>query len=432
MKTVVQFFLNNIFAKYGRNTCWLMGERFTLMGLAFISGVFIARCLGPDSYGILNFAIGYVMIFAFLIILGMDQIIVHELLLCPERENEILGSAITLRLVGCLVMLAVLLVSVYLFKVDPSSRHLIFIIFLGYIGVALNGIDAYFQARVKVVYTARIVIIWAIIMAAANIYGAFQRFPLYYFALINALIVLLPAVLKIAVYQLWFGSVLRWRCRIGEIKLILRRSGWMLWLMITGLIVSNTGYLILKAIGDNTMIGNYAIITKILSCFIVFPETLSISLFPAIASVAIESPEKYRRRRGMLYCGLFWFGILVSVFLFFFGSLFIRILYGGAYDSAANNLWISVAGFSISSVFIGFSKWCIIENRQWILSIATSCSAAGAICFTWYGGSKWGLEGAVWSFAASALLCWFGTLFCGKAIRQEIWVIFKSICGVFK
>ncbi|MCH2545675.1 MAG: flippase, partial [Alphaproteobacteria bacterium] len=46
--------------KYFSNTSWLLGERILRMGVSLFVGIYVARYLGPEKYGLLSYTMSFV------------------------------------------------------------------------------------------------------------------------------------------------------------------------------------------------------------------------------------------------------------------------------------------------------------------------------------------------------------------------------------
>ena len=88
------------FRKYFANTSWLLGERILRMGVSLFVGIYIARYLGPERYGLLSYALSFVFLFSSLAYFGLDDILVRELVLHPEQRKELLGTVFWLSFGG--------------------------------------------------------------------------------------------------------------------------------------------------------------------------------------------------------------------------------------------------------------------------------------------------------------------------------------------
>ena len=79
---------NTIFRKYFTNTSWLLAERIIRMGVLLFVGIYVARYLGPERYGLLSYSNSFVGIFTGIALLGLDGIVVRELVKTPENKDN--------------------------------------------------------------------------------------------------------------------------------------------------------------------------------------------------------------------------------------------------------------------------------------------------------------------------------------------------------
>ena len=86
--------------KYFSNTSWLMAERILRMTVALFVGVYVARYLGPERFGLLSYTNSFVGLYLALATLGIESIVIRELVKSPESRNELLGSALGLKCLG--------------------------------------------------------------------------------------------------------------------------------------------------------------------------------------------------------------------------------------------------------------------------------------------------------------------------------------------
>lgn len=86
-------------AKIMKNIYWAMlGKVVTLLGGLFV-GILVARYLGPEQYGLMNYVISYVSIFQILASFGFDDIEIREESKYNGFRDKIIGTAFLLKLV---------------------------------------------------------------------------------------------------------------------------------------------------------------------------------------------------------------------------------------------------------------------------------------------------------------------------------------------
>ena len=82
-----------------KNLFWaVVGKVTTLLGSLFV-GVIIARYLGPEQYGLMNYVISYVQLFQIIAVFGLDSIEVREEASGKEDFRVIIGTAFVVKMV---------------------------------------------------------------------------------------------------------------------------------------------------------------------------------------------------------------------------------------------------------------------------------------------------------------------------------------------
>ena len=142
--------------KYFANISWLMAERILRMIVTLFVGVYVARYLGPERFGLLSYANSFVGLFLALATLGIDSIVIRELVKSPGSRNELLGTAFCLKILGTLLMWVIILFSVSLTENDTQSNIFIAIISLAIFFQSFNVIDFNFQAEVTTTYVVQV------------------------------------------------------------------------------------------------------------------------------------------------------------------------------------------------------------------------------------------------------------------------------------
>ena len=134
--------LHKILANIG----WLFGDKVLRMGVGLLVGVWIARYLGPEQFGLLSYAVSFVFLFSPLIMLAHEGIIVRELVNSPEQRDTILGTSFWLKMMGAVLAFLALAGILPLTSNDFYTNLLIFFIAGGLFLQSFNVIDSYFHS----------------------------------------------------------------------------------------------------------------------------------------------------------------------------------------------------------------------------------------------------------------------------------------------
>jgi O-antigen/teichoic acid export membrane protein len=92
---IVKGFDEQALNKYLKNTSWLMFGK--VLGL--VASLIVTRYLGPELFGDLSFVLALVTITGAVGALGLDTFIIREIINEPNKRDEILGTALGLRLI---------------------------------------------------------------------------------------------------------------------------------------------------------------------------------------------------------------------------------------------------------------------------------------------------------------------------------------------
>jgi O-antigen/teichoic acid export membrane protein len=91
--------------KYFKNTSWLFFEKILRMIVGLFVGIWVARYLGPEQFGLFSYAQSFVGLFIAIATLGLDGIVVRELVKDESRRDELIGTAFYLKLIGAIAVL---------------------------------------------------------------------------------------------------------------------------------------------------------------------------------------------------------------------------------------------------------------------------------------------------------------------------------------
>ena len=129
------------FMKYFKNTSWLFAEKILRMFVGLFVGIWVARYLGPEQFGLFSYAQSFVGLFTAIATLGLDGIVIRELVKDESRRDELIGTAFWLKLIGAFGVLLVLAVAVNFTSNDSYTNTLVFIIASATVFQAFNVVD---------------------------------------------------------------------------------------------------------------------------------------------------------------------------------------------------------------------------------------------------------------------------------------------------
>ncbi len=391
------------FKRYFANTSWLMGHRVLSMVVALFVGVYVARYLGPERFGLLSYAGSFVGLFTALATLGLDGIMVRELVKSPKRRDELLGTAFWLKAGGAILMWIGIAAAIPFTHNDAQTNILIIIIALGAIFQAFNVIDFNYQAEVKSKFVVYAHLVQLVVSSITKLIFVWISAPLVWFAWVFLFDAVVLAVGLTAMYLKNTGKIWYWKWRWETAKELLRDS----WpLILSGMVISiymKIDQVMIKEMLGAEQVGHYAVAVRLSEAWYFVPMAITSSVFPAIINAKKQSKEVYYQRLQKLYDLMVWLAVAIALPTTFLAPWVIRVLYGDVFLPAAGVLSIHIWAGVFVFLGVASGKWLLTENLQIFSTINTSIGAIVNIVLNYILIKNMGINGA----AISTLISYF-------------------------
>lgn len=360
---------NQGFIKYFKNTSWLLSEKIFRLVVGLFVGVWVARYLGPEKFGIFSYAKSFVGLFITIASLGLNGIVIRELVKDESRKDELLGTAFWLKLMGALAVLIFLAIAINFTSNDQYTNILIFIIASATIFQSFNVIDFYFQSKVLSRYVVFANIISLFLSSVVKIGLILFEAPLIAFAWV----VLFDSFVLACGFIYFFLKTNNINIPItldnlkfkGATAVSLLKDSWPL--ILSGIVISiymKIDQVMIKEMLDSEAVGQYAAAVRLSEAWYFIPMVIASSLFPAIINAKKQSEELYYARLQKLYDLVVWMAIAIALPMTFLSDWIINILYGSDYNQSADVLMIHIWAGVFVFLGVASSKWFLIENLQ--------------------------------------------------------------------
>jgi O-antigen/teichoic acid export membrane protein len=360
---VVKNFLNNPgFKKYFVNVFWLISEKIFSLGISLITGIYVARYLQPEAYGMLNYAMSFVGIFASLSHLGLDNIMVRELTRTPERKNEILGTCYVLKTAGSFTLFALVITVLVLMEESPLTNTLVVIIAAGEMFKAFDVVVGFYQSRVQSKRFVRVQIIVNFVGNMLKILLIFLDAPLIWFAAITAFNSFGNGVGYVYTYWRLEGNPLSWMFR-KSVALMIAREAWPVTLQGLALHTqARIDQVMLGKLMNVAEVGQYSVAMRFIEIFSFVPMLMVNTFAPAATKAKAQSQELYYDRIVNFYRLMFILFLVTATPIFLLGKPVITFLYGVEYQAAG----VLFSLFSIRLLFtnLGTAKSLYVVNES--------------------------------------------------------------------
>jgi len=351
-------------SKLLKNISWLFYDKIIRVLGGLLIGIWVARYLGPNDFGVLNYSIAYVAMFMLFVKLGLDQIVVREIVKDKESRGEILGTVFLLKLLGGVFAICCVVISFFFIEMDLLTRSIILILSIQFVFQSLDIIDYYYQAQVlsKYVVIARNTAF--ILSSGLKIFLIINNFPVIFFAAIISFDFLLAALFLVIIYKRKKQETLEWSYNKRIAKRLLLDSWPLAISMFLITIYTKIDQVMIGNLLDKEQVGIYSVAVKLTESWMFIPIIIINTLMPYFVSLREKDNRKYYERLTQLYSLMFWMGLIVGIAVLFFGEFAIKLLFGeiyiGSYNALVFNIW---NGIFISQA-IARGIWLINENLQ--------------------------------------------------------------------
>mgnify|MGYP001025284585 FL=1 len=377
------------------NTAWLLGDKFLRMGFGLLIGVWVARYLGPEKFGLLNYAIAFVSLFNVFATLGLNNIVVRELVRKPSEKGEILGTSFLLKLLGSLLLFILTLSVIYILKPDKSQTQiLVGIIALGMIFKSFDVIQLWFQSQVQSKY-----IIWAnilgyLLLNVIKIIAIKNQAPLIIFALIWSGEFVLAALGLIIVYQRQGHLLKAWRWSFQRAKLLLQESWPLILSQLVIMVYLRTDQIMLGEMIGESAVGIYAAIVKLSEMLYLIPNTVVQSVFPTIIKAQEISKELYYQRQQKLFSIVTAINYAFAIPITFIATSVVTLIYGENYALGGAIFAVHVWSGLFVSLGVARTPCLIAEGLTKFSAAATATGAVVNVMLNYFLIIKYGIMGA--------------------------------------
>ena len=408
-----------------KNAAWIIGCKIMQSLLNLVIGLLTARYLGPSNYGIISY-VGSVVAFAAPIMqLGLKQTLIKELIQSPEREGQILGTALVMNVVssvfcmlGCVAFVAI---------ADAGEKETILVCALYSLTLLFQATEMtqyWFQSKLLSKYPSIAMLCSYIIVAIYKVFLLVTKKSVAWFALSNVLDYCLISVILIILYKKAGGQPLGFRWKTG--REMLSRSKYYIIPSLMVMIFQHTDRIMIKLMIGDIETGIYsAAITCVGITGFVFAAVID-SVRPVVLEAKKESPKLYEERVTQLYSIITCMSLAQSIGMTILAKPLVWLMYGPEYARTAGILAVAVWYVTFSYYGVVRNIWILAEEKQKYL---TGINLAGAIANVLLNLCLIPWLGAIGAAIASLFTQFFTNVIIGfilKPIRCNNYLMLKS------
>jgi O-antigen/teichoic acid export membrane protein len=356
---------------------WLFFDKILRMGVGVLVGVWVARHLGAEQFGLYSYAVAFVGLFGAIAGLGLQSIVIRDIIRDPTCRDETLGTAAVLQMVGGFLSYGCILGAIYWLRTDDTMAKLLVAILGSVVLLKASEVAAYwFESQVMSKYTVWVQNGIFLIFSSVKVALIFNQATVASFAW-AAMAEALAAAIFMLVLLSFRGSKIRdLRASLARTKSLLSASWPLLLSGMTIMIYMKIDQIMLGQMLGDEAVGIFSAATRISEIWYFVPMAVVASVFPAILEAKKQSEELYYARLQRLYDLMVFLAVAVALPMTFLATPIVIMLFGEAYRAAGSVLAIHI--WAAVFVFLGVAsgQWLLAENRQ---SLSLQRSAIGML-----------------------------------------------------
>lgn len=316
---------------------------------------YLVRVLGPEKYGLINFAAAFSAYFVIITDYGFNLSATQEISVNrndKEKVSEIFSSVLTIKIILFFLSSGIFFLIVNMFELFSNDAGLYSIMFIGVVGIVLFPLWVY-QGVEKMKY----ILIINVAIRSVTIVSIFLLVKVENDYLLLAVIYTITQVMT-GITGLFF-AIRKFDLRYlfpSKVQLLEQlKKGWNLFLSSIWInLYTTSNVFILGLFAPNSVVGYYSAADKVRIAFQGILSSMSQSVFPYVNKLLAESYQKFLSFNRKLLKISVMIGIIISSSLFLFAEPIVKIVLGNEYSPSVIVLriiaWLPLIIF-LSNVF---------------------------------------------------------------------------------
>jgi len=411
------------------NIGWLFFDKLLRMGLGLLVGVWVARYLGPEQFGLFSFSTAFVGLFGAVAGLGLQGIVVRDIVRDPAVKEETLGTAAMLQLLGGLLAYGLTLGAIsWLRPDDLLAKTLVAILGSMMLFKASEVALYWFESQVMSKYTVWVQNGCFLLFAAIKVGLILNHASLIAFAWAAMVEALLVGLLMFTVLDRRGLGLRQLQVTVARAKGLLKDS----WpLLLSGIAITlymKIDQIMLGQMVSDEAVGIYSAAVRICEVWYFIPMIIVSSVFPAILEAKKRSNSEYLKKIQVLYEFIFYISLIIALPLWIAADQIIKFFFGVEYLKTSDIFVIYVWNIIFTGWGVARGRWMIVEGLQIYSIMYIGMSLVANVAMNYFLIPIYIGVGAAYATVVSTLIATLVAPLLFSKTRLSSWMLVKSIC----
>jgi PST family polysaccharide transporter len=303
----------------------------------------IARHIGPEAFGIWSFAIALTTIAGGLAVLGLDKVVVKELVSFPEKQAMIISTALVMRLaagiLSCCICVAIVAVTK---KQTPVYIMCTVITGLNIVLQSFDVFDYLYQAHNEVQQVIIPKVSVFIFFCVVKFICIALDGSLITFVWLSCIELLITYLIILVFYLRKNQTALFASFSITEVRRLIVHSWPLMFSGILVLLYMKSDQLMLDIFGNPVQLGEYAAAARISELWYAIPTVISTAVLPGLVQHKQTDTNRYWNTIEKWLRFSFWSSLLIALGMSLIAAKVTGLLYGAKYPQSGVILVIHI------------------------------------------------------------------------------------------
>jgi O-antigen/teichoic acid export membrane protein len=354
-----------------RNAGWMFFDKIFRMATSLLVGIWLARYLGPEQFGILNYVYVFPLMLSALVSLGINTLLSSEIptAASPAETDRLVLTSIVLKVTAGLLAFGLIMVANFYFhQRTPQLLALVTISASGLLFQGFDAVDIYFQSIRKVQYSIIPKVAAFSLATGARLYGLTQGLGLSFFV---SIMVVELAMGYLTIYLLYLRQrqlpALLFSFDKKTARQLLRAAWPIMLAEFFIFLYMRLDQVMIKQLAGSVELGKYSAALRISEAWYFVAAALTASFYPGIIALRPDNYTAYLQRYQHLLNLLATLGIGIGLVFGILAEPLTQLLYGTQYVGVGTILSIHIWTGVFIFLGVGSNNWYVVEHLQTFL-----------------------------------------------------------------
>lgn len=345
------------------NVYWAMAGKMANLFSSLVVGIIIARYLGPEQFGLMNYVVSFVFLFQILSTFGMDNIEIREEAKGEVNINKIIGTSFTIRIVIGILCIILCIATSLILESDIYVTSLIAIYSLSIVINSAIVARNYFYALVQNKRVVQTEIVRTLICIVIKLILLYLRASLTWFIVTSLLDVLIVSVGYCTIYHKIIGSIFKWQFDKSYARFLIKESFPLMLTSAAVITYQRIDQVMIGQLIDKESVGYFSVASRFTEILIYIPIVLSQTISPILTKAKHENTTYEEKSQRFMNIST-WCSLIAAIIMSICSYWVILLLFGETYLPAVPIL--QLMSFKVVSVAISNTAGTllVIEGLQ--------------------------------------------------------------------